>query len=503
MRAYYVAALSIVIASLAAAQPTIRPPNVVFILADDWGWGDLGCYGNRIIRTPNLDHLAKQGILYTNYYVNGSVCSPTRCALTCGRFPARCGMHGHLAAPAQNAARGMPNFLDPKIPTLPRILQGAGYVTGHFGKWHISGGPGSPRSEDYGFTEATRAEDWEGGSLWDVRRRPESSKLIIDRQIEFIEKHKDQPFYVNTWLLDVHAILNPTDDQMRPYKQLTIEGVRFHSPMEIFASAATDADMHVGRLLKKIDELGLAQNTIVIFSSDNGPEEMQIRNAGHSGVGSTGPFRGRKRSLYEGGVRLPFIVRWPAGQGERGGGKVDDTSVVSGVDLLPTIAKLAGVKEIPEENQLDGIDVGSVWRGEPMPARPKPLMWEWRFHIAGHVWNRSPMLAMREGNWKLLMNPDRSRVELYDIPRDAMEANNVADKHADVVGSMGERLLAWQGTLPKGPHDPDAGSGVEGYPWPSARYLERPAPQPGQLMQGGKGKAKGGKGKKGPVNQGE
>src|SRR2546423_3445623 len=283
------------VAFLAAAEPAARPPNVVFILADDWGWGDLGCYGNRIIRTPNLDHLGRQGILYTNYYVNGSVCSPTRCALTCGRFPARFGMHGHLAAPAQNAARGMPNFLDPKIPTLPRILQAAGYVTGHFGKWHISGGPGSPKSEEYGFTEAKRAEDWEGGSLWDVQRRPESSKLIIDRTIEFIERHKDQPFYVNTWLLDVHAILNPTDEQLRPYKQLTIEGVRFTSPMGIFASAATDADMHVGRLLKKIDELGLAQNTIVIFSSDNGPEEMQIRNAGHSGVGTPAAFRRRKR----------------------------------------------------------------------------------------------------------------------------------------------------------------------------------------------------------------
>ncbi len=196
-----------------------------------------------------------------------------------------------------------------------------------------------------------------------------------------------------------------------------------------------------------------------MFSSDNGPEDIHIRNASHSAFGSPGPFRGRKRSLYEGGIRVPFIVRWP---GRVPAGRVETRSVLSGVDLLPTLLKIAG---LPQDDALglDGEDVSDILFGASRPRR-KPLFWEWRFAIAGYNINRSPMLAIREGDWKLLLNPDFSRVELYDIPRDPMELNNLADRRPEIVKDLAAKALAWQKTLPLGPIEPTAGK--NDYPWP-------------------------------------
>jgi N-acetylgalactosamine-6-sulfatase len=227
----------------------------------------------------------------------------------------------------------------------------------------------------------------------------------------------------------------------------------------IYYASVTDLDTQVGRLLARLDALGLAERTLVLFSADNGPEEIFIRNAGHSGVGSPGPFRGRKRSLYEGGIRLPFIARLP---GVVPAGRVDDSSVLSGADLLPTACALAGVR-LPAGYAGDGEDRAAVLRGNPGP-RTRPLLWEWRFAIPGPVVNKSPMLAIRDGRWKLLLNPDRSRMELYDIPADPFELNNLAPAHPDVVNRLAQVALDWQATLPKGPIEPLAGK--RDYPWP-------------------------------------
>lgn len=218
-------------------------------------------------------------------------------------------------------------------------------------------------------------------------------------------------------------------------------------------------DHHIGRLLNALDELGLAENTVVLFSSDNGPEDFHISNAGHSGVGSAGPFRGRKRSLCEGGIRVPGIVRWP---GRTPAAQIDNQSVVAGVDWLPSVCKLADVA-IPAGHKLDGEDASDVFLGHSR-ARTSPLMWEWRFRIGGEPFHHSPMLAIRDGNWKLLMNPDRSRVELYDIKRELTPLNNLAERHADVVARLSKKVLAWQKELPPGPTDP--GVGQVSYSWP-------------------------------------
>ncbi len=444
-----------------------RSPNVIFILADDLGWGDLGCYGHPFTQTPNLDRLAAQGTQFTQFYVNSAVCSASRTAFMTGRFPARYRVHAHFAEAELNRQRGMPNWLDVSAPMLPRLLREAGYATAHFGKWHLGAGPGAPEPSAYGFEDYRTVTS--NGPTWDQRDpyfRARSSTLITDETIRFIEKNRGKPFYVNYWSLVPHATLNPTEEQMAPYARLAPIGVPHKSAAQIFSASVTDLDTQVGRLLKRLEELGLAEDTIVFFSSDNGPEDIAIRNASHSGVGSAGPFRGRKRSLYEGGVRLPFLVRWPNHVAAR---RIDSTSVLTAVDFLPTVAKLTGI-EAPRGNTADGEDTSDVILGGTRP-RTKPIFWEWRFRIIGHTVHRSPMLAIRDGEWKLLMNPDRSRVELYDIPRDPTELNNLAEHKPEIVEKLAGPLLAWQKTLPPGPVEPAAGR--DDYPWPRAGAVKK------------------------------
>ncbi|MGH7127282.1 MAG: sulfatase family protein, partial [Planctomycetaceae bacterium] len=233
----------------------------------------------------------------------------------------------------------------------------------------------------------------------------------------------------------------------------------YQGAAQIYYASVTALDAEIGRLLAKLDELKLAENTIVLFSSDNGPEDIHIRNASHSGIGSAGPFRGRKRSLYEGGVRVPLIVRWP---GEVPAGRIDEESVVTAVDVLPTLGRLAGI-ELPNGHQGDGEDISDILRGQSRP-RSTPICWEWRFRIAGDPVHHSPMLAIREGDWKLLMNPDRSRIELYNVPNDRMELKNLAHERPEVVERLSRQVLDWQKTLPEGPIDDQAGQIHYGWP---------------------------------------
>lgn len=441
-------------------------PNIIFIFADDWGWGDLGCYGHKQLTTPNLDRLAAEGTLFTQFYVCSGVCSPSRAAVMTGQFPARHGIHGHFADHELNAKRGMPNWLDPGVTTYTKLLQEAGYRVGHYGKWHLGGGEGAPEPFEYGIDEC-RVNAGNGPYLGfrtnDVGpMRASSSEIIVDESIEFIDRDRESPFTLNIWLNDTHATLDPDEQQLEPYLKEIPTGLegKHAGANAIYFAAVTNADRHIGRLLDHLDEVGLTENTIVIFSADNGPEDIAIRNSAHSGVGSPGPFRGRKRSLYEGGVRTPFILRWPSGGTPAG--VINNDTPVSAVDLLPTFCQAAGCY-VSKKWPLDGESMLDVFKGSTR-GRETPLMWEWRFRIAGHVINRSPILAIRDEGWKLLFNPDRTRVELFDIPSDPMELNNVADDHPDIVERLASRVTTWQMELPEGPFDKNAGSNV--YPWP-------------------------------------
>ncbi len=459
---YAALALVAMLAVAAAPAASAEPPNIVFVLADDLGWGDLGCYGHPHIKTPALDRLAAGGTLFTHFYVNGSVCSPSRCAFFTGQYPARHRIHGHYSTRERNERRGMSSWLDPQVPNVARLLKTAGYATAHVGKWHLGNDANGPATDQYGFDFVGTSEVGSAaGPPGDPYFRARSTALFVDEALEFIGQHKDGPFYLQLWTLVPHATLNPTDEQMQPYRRFKPGGANFphHSAAETYYGTVTDLDAQIGRLVAGIEELGLAKNTLILFSSDNGPEDIHVRNAGHSGIGSAGPFRGRKRSLYEGGIRVPGIAYWP---GQVPAGRVESEAVVAGVDWLPTVCRLAGA-EIPGDHALDGEDATDVLLGTSR-NRARPLMWEWRFNIAGEPFHRSPMLAIREGPWKLLMNADRSRVELYNVESDPTELANQAEKHAEIAERLATQVLAWQQELPAGPVEPAAGQ--RDYPFP-------------------------------------
>lgn len=448
-------------------------PNVIFIFADDLGWGDLSCYGHPRLKTPALDRLASEGKLFTQFYVGNPVCSPSRAAIMTGRFPASLGIHGHLATPESNAQRGMPDYLDPELPNLTRTFQQEGYAVGHFGKWHLGHSPDAPMPGAYGIDEfrTNTSTDTADFKLWYPEHRHEATKMILDEAAAFMEKHQSQPFYINAWLVDPHAVLNPSPEQLEQFawaspnayaRKYYGQEVPFYGATQIYYATLTEMDRQIGLFLDKLDALGLADNTIVIFSSDNGPEVMEIPNAAHSAAGSAGPFRGFKRSIYEGGVRVPLLVRWP---GHIEAGSIESTSVVGAVDFLPTLSQLCGLKT-PTSPDIDGEDRSAVWLGTPQ-SREKPLFWEWRFNIAGSILGKSPMLAIREGKWKLLMNPDRSRIELYDLESDPSELVNLAGRQKKVTRRLTKKLMAWKQSLPEGPTDRSAGSNA--YRWPEKK----------------------------------
>jgi len=340
------------LASAAVAAQSSTRPNIVFILADDMGWGDLSCYGNQRMKTPNLDRLAAQGTLFTQFYVNGSVCSPSRSAFLTGMFPARNRIHGHIATEEElNASRGMPNFLDPTVPTLARGLKSAGYRTAHFGKWHLGRYKGAPLPGEYGFDVHKSVES--NGELFDEMAegfRARSSAWIVDNALEFIRSGSG-PFYAQLWMLLPHGPLAPTAAQLAPFKNLQPgPHVPWPGAQQVYNASLRNLDDELGRLFTELERDGLAANTIVVFSSDNGPEDIHIGSASHSAFGSPGPFRGRKRSLYEGGVRLPFIVRWP---GRVPAGRVENKAVVAGGGSVPD----AG------ENDGDAGAAGGGWGG--------------------------------------------------------------------------------------------------------------------------------------------
>ena len=375
----------------------------------------------------------------------------------------------------------MVQFLDPVNATLPRLLKGTGYTTAHVGKWHLGRAPEPDASPlgVYGF-DVARWIDGKNGTtnVWSVSERPQATRRLVDETLTVLEELKDRPFYCQLWLVDPHAALAPTEEQMAPFRNKMVpQG--FTTPFEVYAATVTEMDRQIGRVLDKLDELGLTRNTVVIFSSDNGPEDIEISNAGWSGIGSAGPLRGRKRSLYEGGTRVPFIVRWP--QGGAPAGQVNLQTVVSGADLLPTLCELAGVTLSAEVKSVQrGQSVVPAFKGDAAFRRSVPLMWEWRYRVFNHPWNQSPMLAIREGPWKLLMNPDRSRVELYDIHADPGEQDNVADAHADQVEGLAGRVLTWQKTLPPGPVEEAAGH--NDYPWPKEGEMSKLEAQRGPLF---------------------
>ena len=416
-------------APLVAAQK----PDIVIVLADDLGYGDLSCYGGTV-PTPALDRLAREGTSFTQYYSASPICSPSRAGLLTGSHPARWRLTSFLQARAGNRGCEQADFLDTNAPTLPRALKAAGYATAHFGKWHLGGGrdvTNAPKFAAYGYDE--HAGTYESpephpditGTNWiwskhDKVKRWTRTACFVDRTLDFMRRHTNEPVFINLWLDDPHTPWVPEENAPTGDRQGNLRKVLI------------EMDRQIGRLAK-----GLRTNTLLIFTSDNGPLPT------FQGSRSSG-FRGSKLSLYEGGIRVPFIVRWPS---RTSAGRVDNSTVISTLDLFPTLCKLSDAR--PPNG--DGEDLSQSFLGTSV-KRQRPLFWEYgrneQFFKYPTGADRSPNLAMRSGDWKLLVQADGSGIELYDLSKDSRESANVADAHPELAEKFKNTLLMWRRELP-------------------------------------------------------
>ncbi|MEM1108098.1 MAG: sulfatase-like hydrolase/transferase [Planctomycetota bacterium] len=460
--------------SIPASAEELSRPNIIFILADDLGWGDFSIYGHPEMNTPNIDGLAKKGKLFTQFYVNSGVCSPSRVSFTTGHFPSRHGVHGHFSSPQENQARNMPNWLDTSVATVAGQLKSAGYATAHFGKWHMCMIPSedAPSLEEYGFDKSYGY--LAPGAQLPIETtnnpyfRAQSTKTIIDETLRFLKDNPDKPCYINAWTLIPHTILNPTPSQMEPFLKYApkIKGKTHLGAKVVYYSTLNDFDEQIGRLVEGLEALNIADNTLVIITSDNGPEDVMLdhNGAAHEGIGSVGPFRGRKRSLYEGGIRVPLIVKWPKKIEQ---GVVDNDTVISAIDFMPTLCAIAGA-DIPKgQYPIDGENMIEAFLNNSI-KRKKPLVWQYPFEIKfGHILDKSPAMAIRDGDWKLLINPSGNRAELFNIVEDPSELNNLAHQNSSIVEEMSGKLKGIIDNMPQSFISDKAGD--NSYSWPKGK----------------------------------
>jgi arylsulfatase A len=409
-------------------------PNIVLFLADDLGWGDLGCYGHPAIRTPNLDAFAGQGVRLTQCYGASAVCSPSRSALLTGRTPHRNGVYTWIAA-------GSEVHLRTSEIALPKLLREAGYATCHSGKWHLNGRfnrPEQPQPNDHGYdhwlaTQNNAAPNHKnptnfvrnGKAVGPTERY--SAVLVAEEATRWLKdgRDKSKPFFLAVWTHEPHLPIESDPAFQKPYQSLADADQRQHH------GNVTQLDHAFGMVMKALDEEKLADTTFVFFTSDNGPEgDGQAKRT----RGSTGGLRGRKRSMYEGGIRVPGIARWP---GKIPPGTTCDVPVI-GSDFFPTALAAAGVKP-PADRVLDGADVTAALAGAAKSVeRPVPLYW--RLNMAPPKENLH--MALRKGDWKLLANQDFTHFELYDLKADPNEATDRKDREKNRFEVMKAELMA-------------------------------------------------------------
>jgi arylsulfatase A-like enzyme len=439
---------TLILACLFAAHLAAQGrPNIVFVMADDLGWMDLGCQGNERILTPHLDGLATQGARFTDAYAPAPVCSPTRAAIMTGRAPARLGLTNHIPPSPNYAPPGSPLIAArsrDRLPavrrTLAELLGRSGYRTGFFGKWHLMGpyGPGG-RGIEACAPDKQGFENNVGGcslggpptffdpyGIYSLPSRRPGEYLpdrLVDESIAWMKSVSggDEPFFLTLWHYSPHWPMEAPQADIEAYLDAVGPGLR--NP--VYAAMVTRLDRAIGRLLAAIDELNLERETLFVFTSDNG---------GWDEVADNAPLRGGKGYLWEGGLRVPLIVRWP---GVVEPGRVIEAPVV-GTDLFPTFLVAAGV-EVREP--CDGVDLGPLLRGGRLER--ERLFW----HYPNYAWHGAnrPGGVVREGRWKLIERYADESLELYDLALDLGEAKNLAAEHPERAKAMSAALHAWLG----------------------------------------------------------
>ncbi len=394
-----------------------RQPNVMIIFTDDQGSIDMNVYGARDLCTPNMDALAMRGVRFTQFYAAAPVCSPSRVGLLTGRTP----QHGGLSGNVGPGSEGMPSA---QI-TIAEELKKAGYATAHIGKWHLGHHKDTiPNGQgfDYSFGHLVGCIDnyshyfyWNGPNRHDLWRNGEEvfypgeffPDLMLKEACAFIEKNRENPFFLYYAMNNPHYPYQGTPEWLEYYKDLPY-------PRNLYAAFLSTADERIGSLLAKVDALGLTEDTIIIFQSDHG---YSTEERAHGGGGCSGPYRGHKFTLYEGGLRIPAIISWTGHIPENEA----RAQMATGCDWYPTILELC---QLPAaDHKIDGKSLLPIIKSADAASAHKSFNWK-----SGNAW------AIREGNWKLIVTGDKT--ELYHIPEDLGEAHNLAGKHPEIVARL-------------------------------------------------------------------
>ncbi len=437
-----------------------KKPNVILVLVDDMGSADLACFGGTEAKTPVIDRLASEGIRFQSFYVNSPICSPSRTALTTGHYPARHRITSFLAARAENERRGIAQWLDVNAPTLARMISSAGYVSGHFGKWHMGGQRNvgeAPLITEYGFKSSLTNFEGLGPRVlplkdaydgqppqkhalgsdtlgrgpieWDDRNK--ITQRFVSQAIEFIDEAEraDQPFYINLWPDDVHSPFFPPEGKRGDGKKRTL-----------YNAVLENMDAQLAPLFDRVrSDPKLRNNTLILLASDNGPEP---------GAGSAGVLRGNKGELWEGGIRSPLIAWGPGLIENAAAGSINNTTVLSSIDLTASLLVLCNGQK-PEGYVSDGENLLAAVLGKSTANRSGPLFWRRPPDRPGGPDNPLPDLAVRDGQWKLVCELDGTQPQLFDLSKDVSEQNNVADSHKQIVNRLKKSLLDWNATLPE------------------------------------------------------
>ena len=424
-----------------------RPANVIFILVDDMGWSDLGIYGNQFHETPNIDSLAMAGMRFTNAYAAAPVCSPSRASIMTGQYPARVGITDFIPGTWRPYARVLtPRNRQQQLPlsatTVGEALRADGYATGYFGKWHLGKGGVEPWHQ--GFDQGEVYDGYKShydlsGSLITREKKPldpgddkrNATDYITEKSVEFVKNHKDKPFFLFISYFVPHLPLQSEPELIAKYERKPKpEGGASHP---VYAAMMEHADLAVGEVLSILEQEDLQDNTIVIFFSDNGGLIKTIDKNYNAEVTVTSnlPLRGEKGTLYEGGIRVPLIVRWP---GVVSPGSVSD-DVVSSVDFFPTILEMTG--DATPAAALDGRSFVASLRGNRVTERT--LFWHYP-----HYHHAAPQSAVRQGDYKLIESLEDGSLELYNLPADVGESRNLAQREEGQLRELKQLLDSWR-----------------------------------------------------------
>ena len=414
-----------------------QKPSIVFILADDMGWSAVKCFGSDLHQTPNIDRLAAAGMKFTDAYAAAHICSPTRASIMTGKYPARLHLTDYIAGNGRGKLR--PPKWTKQLPleevTIAEALKAAGYATGHFGKWHLNknkgyrpGRPGDPGSQ--GFDDVLTTHKPRRSA--DPKSDAHHVKQITDRAVAFMEKNKQRPFFCYVTHNTLHRPEMAHPDLVKRYKQQIKPGMS--QTNAIYAAMVHDLDESVGRIVAKVDELGIADRTLVIFTSDNGGF---LGDGSDSGT-TNAPLRSGKGHIFEGGIRAPTIVHWP---GVTKKGSVCGVPI-SSVDFYPTLLEITGAKGDAAHNaDVDGISLVGLLKDSAAKLPREAIYWHYpHYSPQGGL----PAGAVRSGRFKLIEFFEDMHVELYDLAADLGEKTDLAEKMPAKTDSLRKQLHAWR-----------------------------------------------------------